>query len=289
MSNPQAKEESNMRTSITVLMVMALVLSVAGCGSDDEEGGQVGTLVLTANGEDFVREGFVSEDGWTISFDVVYLNMYAPTAYQVVAGTTRSALRHGGHPHEAIPEGAAHVALTGEYFLQLKQDTFEVGRDESAPIGNYNQLNFNVQKTTAESRDVVADYIGHSIVLDGTASKGADTVDFIIKFDEEMAYTGCGPNGDAGVLAEGGEAHAEMTFHFDHVFGDIDEGPADPTDEEAVNFLAVGFGPFAELATGGSLDVDQVAMGQQMTGAVFQKLIDAVRTLGHSGEAHCHL
>jgi hypothetical protein len=110
-----------------------------------------------------------------------------------------------------------------------------------------------------------------------------------IKFDEEMAYTGCGPNGDAGVLAEGGEAHAEMTFHFDHVFGDIDEGPADPTDEEAVNFLAVGFGPFAELATGGSLDVDQVAMGQQMTGAVFQKLIDAVRTLGHSGEAHCHL
>jgi hypothetical protein len=30
-------------------------------------------------------------------------------------------------------------------------------------------------------------------------------------------------------------------------------------------------------------------MGQRMNAAVFLQLIDAVGTLGHSGEAHCHL
>ena len=28
-----------------------------------------GSLVLVANGEDFVRQGFVSKDGWSINFE----------------------------------------------------------------------------------------------------------------------------------------------------------------------------------------------------------------------------
>jgi hypothetical protein len=267
--------------------LLFVLLSLAACGGSADL--KTGTLKLTANGEDFVRQGFVSEDGWSISFEAVYLNVESPTAYQVVENSQNAlTLRHGGHPHENIPEGSAHVVLLGEYFLSLKQEPFEVGRDENAPIGNYNRLAFNVKKATADSQGLQAGYEGFSIVLEGTASKDSDTINFLIKFDEEMNYSDCGPNEYAGVLAEDGEAYAEMTFHFDHIFGDFEEGEPDPDDENTINYLAIGFGPFAELAQATTLDIDQTQLGQQMTGAVFLQLIDAVRTLGHSGEAHCH-
>ena len=41
-----------------------------------------GKLILHANGEDFVREGFTSKDGWQISFEHVYVNLADVTAYQ---------------------------------------------------------------------------------------------------------------------------------------------------------------------------------------------------------------
>ncbi|MBW1807951.1 MAG: DUF4382 domain-containing protein [Deltaproteobacteria bacterium] len=264
-----------------------LLVSLAACGGTADP--KTGTLKLMANGEDFVREGFISEDGWSISFEAVYLNVESPTAYQVVEESQNAlTIRHGGHPHEYIPEGSAHVALLGEYFLSLKQEAFEVGRDENAPIGNYNRLAFNVKKATTASQGLLAAYEGYSIVLAGTATKDSDTIDFLIKFDEEMSYSDCGPNEYAGVLAEDGQAMAEMTFHFDHVFGDFDEGDPDPEDENTINYLAIGFGPFAELAQATTLDIDQAQLGELLTGAVYLQLIDAVRTLGHSGEAHCH-
>lgn len=41
-----------------------------------------GSLVIRANGEDFVREGFVTKDGWEVSFDHVYVTLAEVTAYQ---------------------------------------------------------------------------------------------------------------------------------------------------------------------------------------------------------------
>jgi hypothetical protein len=279
-------------TKTLTIGLLAFALSLPACGGG---GGQdaVGTVIFTANGEGFVREGFVSEDGWRIDFDAVYANVYGPTAYQVAEqeqALTGMGLRHGGHPHDDIPEGAAHVSLTGEYFLALKAPTFEVGRVTDAPIGNYNRLAFTIQPATDQAGSLVEEHQGQSIVLQGLATKdGADDVQFTIRFDEEMAYSGCGPNGDAGVLAEGGEAESQMTFHFDHIFGDFEEGPADPDDPNTINAVAIGFGPFAALAEDGVLDIDQATLGEQMNGAVFQQLVDALRTLGHTGEAHCHL
>ena len=270
-------------------IVLMLTVILTGCGASEDQG-PVGTLVFTANGEDFVREGFVSEDGWAIEFERVNINVFGPTAYQVIEEPQLiPALRHGGHPHEEIPEGAAHVSLAGDLFLSLKQPTFELGQIADAPIGNYNRLAFTVRPAPADAQGLEQEHLGSSIVLQGTASLADETIAFSIRFDEEMAYSACGPNGEAGVLAEGGRAEAQLTFHFDHIFGDQEEGPADPEDPETVNQVAIGFGPFADLAETGQLDVDQQALGERMTGATYLQLIEAVRTLGHSGEGHCHL
>ncbi|MEO1288023.1 MAG: DUF4382 domain-containing protein, partial [Chloroflexota bacterium] len=41
-----------------------------------------GTLEFHANGEDFVREGFVSKDGWIINFDHVWVSLSNVRAHQ---------------------------------------------------------------------------------------------------------------------------------------------------------------------------------------------------------------
>ena len=41
-----------------------------------------GTLTIRANGEDFVRQGFITKDGWQVSFDHVYVTLADVKAYQ---------------------------------------------------------------------------------------------------------------------------------------------------------------------------------------------------------------
>lgn len=312
---------------IIALMLIAPGLLFFGCDDDDDDNDSTvdgkGTVIFNANGEGFVHDGFTSEDGWNISFTHVYINIEGPTAYQVAESSTKST-RHAGHPHASIPEGSAHAALTGQYFLDLKKSgetpVFEVGRVTDATIGNYNYLNFNIVQTNstdnptviAEDTVTVSDYDGYSIVLIGTATYGnpiTTTVDFTIKFDEEMALYGCGPLLDLdedgtndGVLADGGTAETQMTFHFDHIFGDYGDDGDEPesTDPEDINFWGIGFDPFAELIDGvyveGVLqegeftdnDITQEDMKTNMLNADYFQFIATLKTLCHIGEGHCH-
>jgi len=57
---------------VIILSILAIVL--ASCAG----GGATGKLQFYANGEDFVRQGFVSKDGWSISFDHVYITLSDP-------------------------------------------------------------------------------------------------------------------------------------------------------------------------------------------------------------------
>ncbi|WP_262562789.1 hypothetical protein [Acaryochloris sp. CCMEE 5410] len=50
--------------------------------SPDANASGSGTLKVAANGEDFVRQGFTSKDGWQISFDHVYAHLSEIKAYQ---------------------------------------------------------------------------------------------------------------------------------------------------------------------------------------------------------------
>ncbi len=304
-----------MKQGLSIWM-LAVLLGTLGlmvaCGDDDEEVAETGTLVFTLNAEDFVRDGFVSEDNWQIDFDHVYINIVGPTAYQAVVteedgdveetdgdGTTEARkllpadLRaHAGHPHATIEEGTAHAALVGEFFIDghVGPDPIELGQIADVEIGNYNFMNFNIEKASSESEGLVAEYEGYSVVMIGTAvnNETSDSVSFTIKLTEEMNYISCGPHPeDIGVVEPNGKGEAQATFHFDHIFGDYSEdAPADTDDEEAINYMAVGFGPFAALAQDGVLDVTQEDLKFM---DVYDQFLDAVLTLGHSGEAHCSL
>ena len=272
---------------VALTMLLGSLLVACDSGSGDGATDPTGTLIFTANGEDFARQGFVTEDGWTLTFDHVYMNIFGPTAFQVAEELPQGLLMaHAGHPHAEIPEGAAHVALLGSYFMDLAQgdSPLKMGELES-PVGNYNRLNFDIVPATEDSDGLDTDYLGYSIVLKGTATKDDMTIAFTIALDDTIHFVGCGPNPDPiGVLAEGGEAYAETTFHLDHVFGNQAEGPADTTDPETVNFMAVGFGPFADMAQDGKLDVTNDDLENMPK---YQNFKDALYTIGHTGEAHC--
>lgn len=262
---------------------IAVVVAVAGLSMGCEVGTEdadppVGTLVFTVNGEDFAREGFVSEDGWRIDFDHIWVNLVGPTAYQVVEEVNQALLvLHAGHPHAEIPEGAAQVALDDAFRVDVHQGDgpTELGRVDDAPIGNYNRVSFGL--APGESG---------SLVFEGVATKDDVEIPFTIRLDAAIDFTACGPHPEGiGVLAEGATAEAELTLHFDHIFGDADEGPADPADEDTVNHVAIGFAPFAGIAADGVVDADPTDLEALPEWAQLQ---EALLTLGHTGEAHCN-
>lgn len=288
------------------MLVLALSLTVflAACSDDDDddEDPGSGTIVFLTNGEDFIREGFTTVDGYDISFDNFYINVYGPTAFQVAESASdddddddtteerASSLipQHAGHDHSEIGEGTAHVSLTGDYFVDLAQGSApaELGSIEDVAVGNYNYLNFTVRPATSDSEELVDGYEGFSIVMIGQAVTGTTTIDFEIKLTEEMSFINCGPVADnAGVVANGGEATVDLTFHSDHIFGDYET----IGEEDSVNGISIGFGPFAALAVDGTANLTQEDLAAGFEASIYTKFIEAVKTLGHTGEAHCYL
>lgn len=239
---------------ISMVILLALAASQIGCAG----GAATGTLQFYANGEDFVRQGFVSKDGWSIQFDHVYITLSDISAYQT------------DPPYDpesgADIDGEVAVGLHEMYTVDLAkggEDAPPILVDEvpDAPTGHYNAISWNMARAESGPR------AGHSLVMVGAAQKDGQAVDFTIEIDEECEYN-CGEYvGDErkGILEEGGTAELEMTFHFDHIFGDAELPASDP-----LNAGAVGFGPFAEGAEGHEV-IDMAAMH-----------------LGHVGEGHCH-
>lgn len=274
-------------------MVAVLALAAAalpGCGDDDDDDDDeaTGTLEFYANGETFIRDGFVSMDGWTMSFEHFYVNYYGPTGIQVVEDESadddseETAAKHAGHPHNDIPEGSAHVAVEGSFWLDLAEgEDRQLMTSTEAPVGNYNYANFAVVKTDE------ADWAGYSIVMIGAAQKDAETVAFTIKLDEAMTFSNCEQTVDdefAGVVEEGGVGSVEITFHSDHIFGD----ESTLGEEDSVNEIALGFDSLFALSDGGVLDIDQSALAAGLSAEDYQTFLDALRTTGHSGEGHCN-
>jgi hypothetical protein len=255
-------------------MVLAILVAglLAGCGAQE-----TGTLQFQANGEDFVRQGFVSKDGWAITFDHVFVNLTDVAGYQ----TDPPYDPHSGGEVEA----EVTAALEGTHTVDLAEGGEDappilVGQVADMPAGHYNANAWKMVNATEGPAS------GYSLVLVGTAEKDGQAVDFIIEVEHEYVYT-CGEYvGDErkGILDGDGTADLEMTFHFDHIFGDAET----PMDDD-LNLSAPGFEPFAGVVGGaGALRTDMSGLQGSLSPADYQMLVDILPTLGHAGEGHCH-
>ncbi|PZO42524.1 MAG: DUF4382 domain-containing protein [Shackletoniella antarctica] len=266
---------------------LALV-GLAGCGSESPTAtapeteptetasaeGDRGTLVIRANGEDFVREGFTTKDGWEVQFDNVYVSLADITAAQTDPPFDPEA---GG-----TLEAKAEVKVEGTQVVDLAEgdesaDPVMVSEVE-APAGRFNALAWRMVPAESGPSE------GYTVWMQGTASKDGETLPFAIKVNEELAFT-CGDFiGDErkGILAADEEADLEATFHFDHLFGD---GGAPPDD--SINTGALGFDPLAALATNGTLDVDSAALQAGLSEEDYTTFLAILPSLGHVGEGHC--
>lgn len=256
--------------------VMIALLVVAACQPAPPPTGA--EIAFVANGEDFVRQGFTTKDGWAISFDEVLVNLADITAYQTdppydahsgedITGTVTQAL-------DAAPQ-IVDLAAGDE-----NAEPIALGAVGPAPVGHYNALSFAVQPAEEGANSE------HSLRLTGAAQKDGEAVQFDISFAEATAYQ-CGEYvGDVrqGILAEDGSTTLEMTFHFDHIFGDGDL----PADDD-LNQGAVGFAPFAALAADGTLTITQPELAAALSETDYQLLVEEILpTLAHVGEGHCH-
>jgi hypothetical protein len=261
-----------MKRPALALAAIVLLLATAilgGCAGRTD-----GTLQFKANGEDFVRQGFVSKDGWSISFEHVLITLSDITAYQAKPPYEA----HEGGPIEA----AVAVGLNGAFTVDLAE-----GGEDAAPIlvgeavapeGHYNAISWKMQKAAS------GDAAGYSLLVVGLAEKDGRQIPFTLAIDEEYGYR-CGEYvGDErkGIVTAGGTADVEMTFHFDHIFGDADTPPDDD-----LNQTAVGFQPFADIADGIALDADLAELESRLSSGDYTMLVDILPTLGHVGEGHC--
>ena len=237
------------------------------------------TLNLVANGEDFVRQGFVTKDGWTMSFDRLDVNLAEVTAYQI----------------DGAFEPTETDTLDGLEYQETVSlvDTPQVvdlaeGEADAAPIlvtdaavtpGFYNAVAWQVDTAGADSP-----LAGKTMVMQGTATKDDRTINFDISLDRPIQYL-CGEYvGDErkGMVEADSPGEIETTFHFDHVFGDAETSP-----DEAINVDALGFEPLAQLASNDSLTIDDATLTQQLSAEDQEKLTKAIIGLGHVGEGHC--
>ena len=234
-----------------------------------------GTLKLRANGEDFVRQGFVTKDGWKIIFDQLYANLAEVTAYQ----TDPPYKAETGDKPEAKEK--VIVAQTKTVDLAEGDETAETifVSEISAPPGHYNAISWKMPKATDGPSK------GYSLLMSGTGSKDGQRIPFIVKIDQELEFS-CGDFiGDErkGILQPGKTAELEVTFHFDHLFGD---GSASP--DEEINTGALGFAPLAAIATAGKVEVNMAQLKNKFSPAEYQKFMAILPSLGHVGEGHCH-
>lgn len=275
-------KKTGKRSTLGILSAALLVLPMIGCSASNTEGaaskeGSTSTLLVTANGEDFVRQGFVDKDGWQISFDNVYVTLSdivvaqkEPTINAVETDTSKAAKAEVVAADSAITVDLAAGDENAEPVL--------VTAVEDAPVGRYNALSWQMAAPTS------GDSAGYPLTMVGTATKADESIDFEIKLTEELSFV-CGDFiGDErkGVLTAEEPAEVEATFHFDHIFGD-----AEAADDDEINTGALGFDALAALAEDGDLSVTSEDLAARLSPEDYNTLKTVLTSLGHVGEGHC--
>ena len=284
----------NLRQSGLALVAIAAFLggcesNLAGSSVDSSSStvanakAERGRLEFRANGEDFVRQGFTSSDGWAIQFEHVYVTLADLTASVLEPDGLSSEDNPTTSPLQQSSPQEAVVTVDGAQTVDLaagdeSADTILI-QSLDAPATHFKGLTWNlVPALTGPAQ-------GEVIQLVGQAEKNGQTVDFVLSWDQPYAYA-CGEFvGDErkGLVKSGVTSDVEATFHFDHIFGD-GEAPAD----DKINQGAVGFSPFAALVSeGGMVEADREALEAQLSAQDYETLQTTFASLGHVGEGHC--
>ncbi|MEM9092756.1 MAG: DUF4382 domain-containing protein [Cyanobacteria bacterium P01_F01_bin.53] len=256
------------RNMVVITAIVPVLFGTIACTQSPDS--QVGMLELRANGEDFVRQGFTSKDGWQIEFDHVYANIQDVVAYQ------SDPPFNPGVDKAIIPKAETLLASSARVDLAEGDSTAApilMGQAETV-TGRYNALSWQL---TSEN--------GPSLVLIGRATRDEKTIPFEIAMNPSLTFS-CGEFvGDErkGLLEPGKTADVEATFHFDHLFGD-----SDLSADEALNQGALGFDPFAALAQDGVVNLIPEDLEKSLTKMEKSQLTDIYQGLGHVGEGHCH-
>lgn len=237
-----------------------------------------GTLVFVANGEDFVRQGFVSKDGWNINFEHLYVNISDAIAY-----STESSFE----PQKGDSKESINYQNRINFDLPQTPDLAE-GEANAEPIvvasakateGFYNALAWKLSPGAADSL-----IPGNTMQLMGQATKDGEVIDFDLGFNQPTEYI-CGEyigEERQGIVTENTSGVVEATFHFDHIFGD-----GDTPLEDAINQDALGFQPLANLALNGIVKLNEADLASQLSPPDYQQLTEQITSLGHVGEGHC--
>ncbi len=167
--------------------------------------------------------------------------------------------------------------MKGEFLVNLAGDGIKnVGFLKNIKAGNYKSLNFTLKKAT------YGPYKDYSIIMIGKANKDSISKSFVIKLNEEILFDGKeGYVGETikGIVNSNDTGSVEMTFHFDHIFGDIE---ASVTNH--INTGSVGFEFFNRFSTDSNLSISQTNLIKEKD---YHKLLKGLKTLGHLGEGHC--
>jgi hypothetical protein len=266
---------------LTIMTSLSLVL--AGCSGGGETktttntstSDTQGTLTLVANGEDFVRQGFVPKDNWQVDFERVAIAVTGVTAYQTEPAFDPSRDKEI-QSQKAIP--IVSEATTVDLAAGDEGANPIAVKELQAESGSYNALAWSMIPKEDSG------FQNQTIVLQGTATKEAEKVNFQLGFALPVKYL-CGEFvGDArkGIVKQNTPAEVEMTFHFDHIFGDKDTPADDPLNQDAL-----GFQPLAELAQNGELKADWQTLEAKLTPENRELLTKASVGSGHVGEGHC--
>ena len=261
---------------IIVNISILLSTTIISCSSENDNttssSTDEGTIQLVVNGENFVRNGFVTKDSWKIDFERVAVNVANVKAYQTDPAFNPD--------QDQEIEAQETVAILDEAkTVDLTEGTRAIALEQVQAIpGAYNALTWDLVPQDD------SDFQNQTIVMKGQAVKDGELVNFLLGFALPVTYR-CGEYvGDdrKGIVQPGESSEVEMTLHFDHIFGDIDT-PA----EDSLNQDALGFQPLAELAQEGVVEADWQTLEQKLAPQDVQTLTKAIIGLGHVGEGHC--
>ncbi|MEL6262354.1 MAG: DUF4382 domain-containing protein [Cyanobacteria bacterium J06623_5] len=255
-------------------------LFIGGCQqeippSSSQAADENGTLVVVANGEAFVREGFTDKDGWNISFEHVYTTLDDVVVTQAEVPFEADGEKELEAQHQIASSQPVTVDLAAD---QPDAPLAVVTQFDQAKSGRYNALSWMLSPAATGPSE------GYSLLMIGEATKADETIPFQIGLEEAIAFN-CGDFvGDErkGILASGETAEVEATFHFDHLFGD-GEAPA----EDEINQGALGFEPLAAIAENNQLTADSETLKAQLNEEDYATLQTVLLSLGHVGEGHC--